>query len=243
MRTSKLFLILSLPLTAFAASPGSDPRNTAQYEVLFDLEARGDAEIVNGYGAYVQLYESGSDQWFRYCENFDGKGLQGKPNPLRIRKKLLPIGTLDSTAYRCRDFTPAEMAIGQPLIKLGDRSFFAMKSSDWNTSTGGEIYFQIAKKNPILGSPVYRTLRVRANRTGSPLQHLVEAIVPRTGVFPSEFLKFFVSGSGIGLPNGISGMVLNPGTVTQRSIDLDLLEGPIEIRGDGKAVNRMKWPH
>ncbi|MBS1962206.1 MAG: hypothetical protein JST04_08320 [Bdellovibrionales bacterium] len=245
MRNALFIAFLSLiPSTLFAA----DPRNVADYRVLFDLEAHGKTDLVNGYGGYVQIYErpnanGGRDQWIRYCENFDGTGLGGRPNPARSRFKLLPFGTVDDTAYRCRDFTPADMAVGQPLIQMGSKIFFALKTPNWSAENGGEILFQFAKKIPLFGSPTYKTIRVEATRApDGSLDYDVTATVPHTGDFPFHFFLFDVSGSGLGLPNGITGLTLDPTERSERKVDLDSLEGPISIKGTGKGTAHSLWP-
>ena len=228
MRTL-VFVLATLFVSSSLAIAAVDPRNTGDYRMIFDLEARGSSDLVDGYGAYLQIYSDGGTSLFRYCENFDGKGLNGRPNPARERMKLVPVGTADPTAYWCRDFTPTQISDGQALIKLGDRSLFAMKSARWSDAEGGEILFQFAKRLPLIGSPTYRTLRIRAVRDTSNLDYVVEAVLPRTGVFPFHFTRFAVSGSGLGLPNGITAVTLNPTERGERAIDLDLLEGPIKI--------------
>lgn len=237
MRTVIFLFASLLSVLAHAA----DPRNTSEYHVIFDLEARGRSALVNGYGSYLQIYSRGGTHLFRYCENFEGHGTSGRPNPNRARYRLVPIGQVDTTAYRCRDFTPDEIALGQPLIRLGDRSFFALKSSSWTERAGGEVLLQFAKRLPLIGAPTFKTLRIRASRAASGFDYDVEAVVPKTGVLPFHFLLFGVSDSGIGLPNGISGLTLDPIERNERLIDLDVLEGPIQIRG-GKSAPKGDWP-
>ncbi len=244
MRTV-LFLFVAfslLPFSVLAGAPLADPRNTDAYHVIFDLEAHGSTALVNGYGGYVQVYEKSGTQWIRYCENFDGKGTSGRPNPKRERYKLLPFGTVDPTAYKCRDFTPAEIAVGQALIEMGNKKFFAVKSAAWTEKAGGEFLFQFAQKLPLLGAPTYKTLRIRATRASSALDYLVETVIPRADVIPSHFYLFDVSGSALGFPNGIDGLTANPSEATEKKIDIDGLEGPIQIRGDGKNKRNPAWP-
>lgn len=252
MRNALIVALFSLIPSTLLASPSNgsanDPRDTSDYHVLFDLEAHGKTDLVNGYGGYVQIYEKsdgngGRDQWIRYCENFDGSGLGGRPNPARSRFKLLPFGSVDDTAYRCRDFTPADMVVGQPLIQMGSKIFFALKTPSWSVENGGEILFQFAKKIPLLGSPTYKTIRIAATRSpGGSLDYAVTASLPRIGDFPFHFFLFDVSGSGLGLPNGITGLTLDPTERSERKVDLDSLEGPITIKGTGKGTRHSLWP-
>jgi hypothetical protein len=239
MHTALVSLVAALlPALASASGLAPDPRNTNSYHVLFDLEAHGKIDLVDGYGGYVQVYEDGKAQWIRYCENFDGHGTSGRPNPKRDRFKLLPFGVVDDTAYRCRDYTLADAAIGQPLIAIGNKKLFAMKTDGWSAKDGGEILFQFAKKIPLIGSPTYRTLRIRATRGAGSLNYVVETVIPKTGVFSSHFFLFEVSGSGLGLPNGITDLTIDPTEPTQRAVDLDSLEGATEIRGNGRASKK-----
>ncbi len=231
MRTALFFLLASL-LPAFAHA--ADPRNTGSYFVLFDLEAHGSSDLVNGYGAYIQVYQGTDKQWIRYCDNFEGSGTNGRPNLKRDRFKLLPFGTEDNTAYDCRDLSLDDVAIGQSLIALGNKKFFAMKSSTWSEKDGGEILFQFAKKLPLLGSPTYRTLRIRATRAGARMNYVVETVIPKGAVISTHSFLFGVSGSGLGLPNGIDSLIVDPTERTEKKIDIDSLEGPIEIRGTAK---------
>jgi hypothetical protein len=233
MRTALFFILaVFLPVLAHAA----DPRNTASYFVLFDIEAHGPTALVDGYGAYVQVYNATDRQWIRYCENFDGSGTKGRPNPNRERFKLLPFGAKDDTAYHCRDFSLEDVAIGQPLIALGNKKFFAMKSSTWTEKDGGEILFQFAKKLPLIGSPTYKTIRIRATRGATGMKYVVETVIPRGAVISTHFFLFAVSGSGLGFPNGITALTINPTERTENNVDLDNLEGPIEIHGTGDST-------
>lgn len=229
MRSMCVSLSLVLSLSFLSITPASaavDPRNTSEYRVLFDLVALGKSEIVKGYGAYVQMYSptSGAEQVFRYCDNFDGKGVEGRPNFKRQRMKFVPIGVKDETAYDCREITQKAAKEGEPLIKLGNRSFFEMQTKRWSTDEGGEIDFKFARTIPLFGTPTYRTLPIRATRKNDSLTYVVEAVLPRAEVFPVSFLEFTVSGSGLGIPNGITGLRLNPGTRIERSVDPDTLE-------------------
>lgn len=230
MRTMCLSLSLAL-LSILPANATNDPRNAAEYRILFDLVALGKSEIVKGYGAYVQIYSpaAASEQIFRYCDNFDGKGIEGRPNFKRQRMKFVPVGVKDETAYDCREFTLKEAKSGVPLIKLGNRSFFEMQSKSWSSKEGGEIDFKFARTIPLLGTPTYRTLLIRATREGDSLAYKVEAILPRAEVHSTSFLEFTVSGSGLGIPNGITGLRLNPGTRLERSVDPDTLE-PAQVK-------------
>lgn len=231
MRT---ILILFLASVSSALAFESDPRNTAQYHVIFDLETRGSIDLVNGYGAYVQIYEPGpAKQYIRYCENFEGHGPSGRPNKNRERYKLIPVGVVDPTAYHCRDFSLADVAIGQPLIAMGDKKFFSMKSATWSAKDGGDILFQFAQKLPVIGAPKYKTLRVRAVRKSGALEYTVGTVIPKGEIAASHFFRFDVSGSGLGFPNGITALTIDPNENTQKSVDIDGLEGPISIRGTG----------
>lgn len=223
MRTLLLLLSL-LTFSAHATPRSADPRNTSQYQVLFDISANGDSDLVKGFGGYIQVYANGSLFAFRFCTNFEGKGLEGRPNLNRERMKLVRYGTEDSTAYRCKDYTPAEVVEGVPLVQLGNKSFFGMRTERWSTSEGGEIIFKFARKIPLVGSPTYRALRIRATRTSGELTYVVETIIPRGDTFETHFLHFGVSTSGLGLPNGIHAVTANPGERSERRIDIDGLE-------------------
>ena len=233
MRSFFWILLSFAPLLASAAA-SPDPRNTPHYHIIFDIEAHGDTPLVDGYGAYIQVYENAGTQIVRYCENFEGHNAGGHPNPDRSRTKLVPVGTVNNSAYRCRDYSLADLAIGQPLITMGKRSFFAMKSATWTVKDGGEILFEFAKRIPLFGSPTYKTLRVRASRKNAALDYTVESVIPRGAVDPAHFLLFDVSGSGLGIQNGINGLTLDPTERTERKVDLGNLEGPFEVRGTGK---------
>jgi len=224
-----LSLLLLLCLSFLSISPAGatvDPRNTSEYRVLFDILALGKSELVKNYGAYVQIYspEGAAEQTFRYCDNFDGKGLEGRPNLKRQRMKFVPVGVKDPTGYDCREITQKAAKEGEPLIKFGNRSFFEMQAKSWSTDQGGEIDFKFARHIPLLGTPSYRTLPIRAARKNDSLSYVVEAVLPRAEVHPATFLEFTVSGSGLGIPNGITAIRLNPGTRIERAVDPDTLE-------------------
>jgi hypothetical protein len=221
------FLISTFSTLSLAAEP-SDPRNAEGYRVLFDIEAQGDTDLVRGYGGYLQIYGGADQQWIRYCTNFDGKGLSGRPNPQRERMKLLPFGTIDPTAYRCRDLTIEDVAKGYKLVELGSRSFYEMKTTRWTPEEGGVFIFQFAKKIPLFGSPTYKTFLIRASREGSGLNYVVESVIPRTGIIPSHRFLYNISGSGLGIPNGINGLVINPGERSSHTVNIDDLNGSID---------------
>jgi hypothetical protein len=227
---SLFFVLVSawLPFAAFAEDQGADPRNRPGYAMLFDLIARGSSDLVDGYGAYLQWYdENPARPHFRYCDNFEGKGANGRPNLARERAKFVPFGTEDEKAYRCHDYTPQEVANGRRLVYMGEKDFFALKTAKWNGKEGGEILFQIAKRVPLVGNPTYRIIRIRATR--APGEWTVETLVPRAGVYPTEWFHFGVTTSGLGLPNGISNLVLNRNQGGERPIELDTLESPWAI--------------
>jgi hypothetical protein len=212
-------------LPASADETRADPRNRPGYAMLFDLVARGDSDFVDGYGAYLQWYdENPARPHFRYCDNFEGKGTSGRPNLNRSRMRFLPFGVVDEKAYRCHDYTPEEVARGRRVVYTGEKEFFALKTTKWNGEEGGEILFQIAKRLPLVGAPTHRILRIRAAR--APGEWTVETVVPRAGVYPTEWFHFAVTTSGLGLPNGISNLVLNRNLGGERPIDLDTLESP-----------------
>ncbi len=218
-------LALLAVLSLISSDGYADPRNAPGYCVLFDLQASGDAEIVDGYGAYLQLYVAGPRYTFRYCDNFEGKGLDGAPNLSRKRATFVPMGSADPTAYRCREYTPAEVAAGREIIGIGGKAMFVLSSSAWSAAHGGDLLFKFAKRIPLIGSPTYRTLRIRAIRENSPdLAFTVESVVPRAGVYPTELLSFGVSTSGLGFPNGIDRLVLNPHARNQVRVNIDQLE-------------------
>ncbi len=217
-------LLFSILNSAMASPPLEDQRNTAEYQVLFDISANGKSGLVKNFGGYIQVYSSGGTFLFRFCHNFEGKGLDGQPNPKRVRTKLVPIGTVDKTAYYCRDYTPNEAAIGHSLIQLGGKSFFGMQTAKWSESAGGEILFRFARKIPLFGSPTYRIIRIRALRINSELTYFVETLLPKGEILPTHFLSFEVSDSAIGLPNGINALTLDPGERSERPIDIDELE-------------------
>lgn len=224
-------LVLLASLSSFSALATADPRNTNSFRVLYDISAEASSETVNKFGGYIQVYVTGSATLFRFCDNFEGSGMSGRPNPAKTRKKLVPIGVKDPTAYRCHDYTEAQAAEGAPLVMFGSKTFLAMKSDGWNTAKGGELLFKFARKIPLLGSPTYKTLRFRATRTGGTLSYKVEAVIPRAETIATHFMHYKISGSSLGLPNGVSAIILNPGTRTEHSVDLDNLEGKISILG------------
>lgn len=219
-------MLALIVVLSFVSSPAhADIRNAPGYRVLFDVQASGDAEIVDGYGAYLQMHVSGSRSTFRYCDNFEGKGLDGKPNLSRKRVKFVPVGAADPSAYRCREFSLSEVAAGREIIGVGGKAMFVLQSSAWNTATGGDLLFKFAKKIPMLGSPTYRTLRIRAIRSNAAdLAFDVESVVPRAGVHATEMLSFRVTTSGLGFPNGIDRLVLNPQARTPVRVEIDQLE-------------------
>jgi hypothetical protein len=238
MRTVLGFFFASLvSFSAFSSELPTDPRNTAEYHVIFDLEAHGKTPLVNGYGAYIQIYDTPDIEWIRYCENFEGSGLGGRPNLKRERYKLVPFGVVDNSAYHCRDFSLDDIAGGEPLIALGNKKFFAVKSNGWSKIDGGQFLFQFAQKIPLLGAPTYKTLRIRAVRDTTTLGYTVETLIPRGENLSTHFFLYEVSGSGLGLPNGITGLVINPSERTESRVAIDGLEGPIEILGTGKHRN------
>lgn len=218
-------LALIAALFLVSSSAHADSRNAPGYRVLFDLQASGSAEIVDGYGAYLQLHVSGSRSTFRYCDNFEGKGLDGAPNPTRNRAKFVPLGASDTGAYRCHDYSPSEVAAGREIIGIGGKAMFVLRSSGWSTANGGDLLFIFAKKIPLLGSPTYRTLRLRVIRKSSAeLAFTVESVVPRAGVYPTDLLSFGLTTSGLGFPNGINRLVLNSQSPNPVRIDIDQLE-------------------
>lgn len=238
MRALLVLFASILTSPAFATSHAEDPRNNSQYQVLFDISANGDSELVKGFGGYIQVYSTGPASFiFRFCTNFEGKGLDGRPNLKRSRLKLVPYGVEDTSAYRCKDYTPGEVAGEVPLVKLGNKSFFSMRAENWSISNGGEIFFKFAKKIPLIGTPTYRSLRIRATRASpSTLTYVVETLIPRGETLATHFIHFGVSGSGLGLPNGINLVLLNPGTRSEREINIDGLE-TAENRARGKILN------
>jgi hypothetical protein len=212
---------------AFAQTP--DPRNAADYRVIFDLESKGNSPLVDGYGAYLQIFEAQGVQTFRYCDNFEGSGLGGRPNMKRDRMKLVPIGSKDDSAFDCSDFKLSDVVAGVPLVKLGSKYFFAMKSASWTKDAGGEILFQFAKRIPIIGSATFKTIRIRATRESADLDYKIETVLPKSDTFEFNFLRFDVSGAGLGIPTGIKGLTADPTEKTERKIDIDSLEGPVSI--------------
>lgn len=225
MSALKLFLpcLLILSSVHAFAKDGDDPRNVPGYDVLFDLDSEGKTDLVNGYGAYLQYYTAGSKPYFRYCDNFEGSGLSGRPNLKRERKKLVPFGKADDTAYICHDLTLEEVKAGRKLIYIGDKSFFAIRTETWDQVWGGDILFQIAKKIPLIGSPTYRVIRARAVNQGMA-GWSVHTVIPRGELIYTDWMHFGVSASGFGIPNGIKTLTLNPGTRLERAVDIDTLE-------------------
>jgi hypothetical protein len=224
-----LVLIVSAsitPMSGFAddSASRSDPREAPGYHVLFDIDAEAKAGIVNGYGAYLQWYdEFPSKPFFRYCDNFEGKGLDGRPSKTRNRKTLVPFGVDEPSGYICHDMTPEEVASGRKLIGAGGKSLFSLKSFGWSNQDGGDLLFRIAKRIPLVGSPNYKTIRLNATRYQGEWK-TAEIAVPRSGSYPTEWVHFSLSTSRLGLPNGIDSMTINPGKSNEHDISLDDFE-------------------
>jgi hypothetical protein len=216
-------LLFPLSVSAAEVLPETDPREVAGYHVIFDLDASGKSEVVDGYGAYFQWFDQNpSKPFFRYCDNFEGRGLDGRPNKSRVRRKHVAIGTASETSYICHDYTPAQVAAGHKLISVGDKYLFAVRTAGWSGSKGGDILFQIAKKIPTVGSPTYRTIRVRVVRDGDSWK--TDTVVPRLGEYPTNWMRFAVSSSALGFPNGIRSLLLNPGQSNEHEVAIDDLE-------------------
>ncbi len=204
----------------------ADPRNVGSYRVLFDLGAEGESDLVNGFGGYIQVYVPGDFTIFRFCTNFEGKGTDGRPNPARERMKFVPIDSNDSGAYICKNYSSGAAKNEVPLIQLGKKTFFAMTAPDWTEKSGGEVHFKFARKLPLIGSPTYKSLHLRVRRTGEALAYSVELLVPKGETLAARYLHFMTSTSGLGIPNGITRLVLNPGEGAGREINIDGLEAP-----------------
>src|SRR5690606_1672331 len=194
------------------------------YEVLFDFDAEGRTELVNGYGAYLQYYSvNPARPHFRYCHNFECRGLEGRPNLNRQRMRHVPYGTEDQTAFICKDYSLADFAAGRKLVYMGEKYFFAIKTQNWDPRSGGQIHFHIARKLPLIGAPKYKLLRIDAVRQGAG-GWKVETLIPRGPRVATDWMHYVVTESGLGIPNGVRSLVLNPATRTERDVDLDSLE-------------------
>lgn len=222
-----LVSLLSFSEMSFASSHSlpvfGDPRNQPGYALFFDVGATSKADIANGYGGYLQYYYSPeAKEVFRYCDNFEGEGLNGRPNLQKKRMIHVPFGTVNPTAYLCHDISLAELQAGRKIIYIGEKSFFALKSAVWEKNIGGILLFQFAKKVPLIGSPKIKNVELRVNRQGS--QWTVQMAVPKGELLDAKWLQFIATVSGLGIPNGISDFTLNPGTQLERRFDIDTLE-------------------
>lgn len=210
------------------SNEGDDPRNVPGFQVLFDFGSTGDKEIANGYGGYIQHQEiSPTQELFRICDNFEGEGLSGRPNLSLRRDIFVPIGTRESkVSYGCHEFLASELIPGRAMIKIKEKSFFLLKSDSWKTNEGGTLFFQVAKKIPLIGSPTYKMIRLRVTRSAPGKPWRTEMIVPKGEVIPASWLEFVVGSSGLGIPNRIQSFTLNPSLPSERRFDLDSLENP-----------------
>lgn len=222
-----LTLFILIPSVA-AATDATDPRNAAGFQTLFDYASTSDRPIADGYGGYIQHYEvSPTSELFRFCDNFQGEGLRGRPNLSLQRKVFVPITRPRSpTAYDCFEFPVSEVLVGRPMIQIKEKYFFFLKAESWKTNEGGILLFQIAKKVPLTGKPIYKIIRLRVSRSGPGKPWLSEMIVPKGEIIPAHWLQFVVGSSGLGIPNRIESFTLNPSLPTERSFDLDTLEDP-----------------
>jgi hypothetical protein len=205
-----------------------DPREQPGFSVLFDFEALSDADIANGYGGYIQHYRpSPTEEVFRFCDNFEGSGLSGRPNLSLKRDVFVPIGTHASpVSYDCIEFDTATLERGRPMIELGNKYFFLLRAEEWRKNEGGTLLFQVARRVPTIGSPSYKVIRLRVSPMGPGGVFRSEMLVPRGETLPATWFRFTVTSSMLGLPNRIREFILNPGSRFSRVFNIDELEDP-----------------